>query len=401
MKGVGVHVFAGGFTMGVKQVLPVVGQLEIHDFGRETCEAHHTEFMNADAWEGWRDYKSFWKDCSFCYGNPRCTSFSSYSAGAGSRARGPFAEPTRDIWDLIELGLTAKLDVISFESVQQAYSVGRPLIKILVEKLVTKKYRVAHLFVNTAAEGNAQKRRRYFFVAYKNNRNFNVMIPNLPKYRTTCGDVLEKFINRKTNVGKFGSKEYDYDGDSYRHLNDREQVMIPYLREGESFTSFAKRRPEELERVSKYHYDKWMTRTSGLPFSLHAPTRVRWDGHCPTICSTSKNLIHPRFDRPLTVREIAALMGWPKNFIPIGRDPVGQIGKGVVPATGKWLAEQIKLYLENFWGEEDFESEYRHRKQEWVGNDFIKTNKPVEKVFRLTNYLPPFRKEQRNELQKH
>lgn len=400
MKGIGIHVFAGGFTMGVKRILPVVGQLEIHDFGRETCEAHNTRFMNADSWQDWLDYESVWKDVSFCFGNPRCTSFSSYSAGAGSHARGPFAEPTQDIWDLCKFGLSVKLDVIAFESVQQCYTVGRELLDVLRDSLfVPGGYRIAHLFVNTAAEGNAQKRRRYFFVAYRNDRNFNVMIPNLPKYRTTVGDVLSRpeFQDRPVHEGKLNLKAAEYDADTYNRISNNAKIVIPYLQEGEGFTTFAKRRPEELKKVSRHHYEKWVNRTSGLPFSLHSPSRVKWDGHCPTIASTSRNLIHPREDRPLTVGEIAALMGWPKGFTPVGWNPVGQIGKGVVPATAQWFAEQVKLYLENFWGDEDFESTYNHRTQRWVGDVFTRTNKPIEKVFRLTNYLPPF-KETPNDL---
>ncbi len=138
-------------------------------------------------------------------------------------------------------------------------------------------------------------------------------------------------------------------------------------------------------------YEKWIFNTSNIPFSLHCPTRIKWDGHCPTIASTSVRLIHPIEDRPLTVRELAALMGWPKNFIPIGKEPVGQIGKGVVPATGTWLAEQVKLYLENYWKDEDFESAYDHRSNTWYGEIFDKNEKPLEKVFRLTYYLPPFK----------
>ena len=142
--------------MGMKTVLPVVGQLEIHNFGRETCEAHDTKFMNADNWKCWDVYKSVWQGCSFCYGNPRCTAFSSYSAGANSTVRGPYAEPTRDIWDLCEFGIHAGFDLIAFESVQQAYTVGRPLLDILRDDLfVPNHYRIAHLFVNTAEIGRA------------------------------------------------------------------------------------------------------------------------------------------------------------------------------------------------------------------------------------------------------
>ena len=56
--------------------------------------------------------------------------------------------------------------------------------------------------------------------------------------------------------------------------------------------------------------------------------------------------------------------------------------------TAAWLGEQIKLYLENFWKNEDFESTYK--KGQWVGEHFIE-NKPIEKVFRLTSYIPPLK----------
>ena len=387
MKGVGIHCFAGGFTIGVKQVLPVVGQLEIHNFGRQTCAVHNTEFMNADSWEGWFDYKEIWEGVSFCYGNPRCTSFSSYSAGGNSTVRGSYAKPVQDIWDLCRFGIKAKLDVIAFESVQQCYTVGRELLDKLRDDLfVPNHYRIAHLFVNTAAEGNAQRRRRYFFVAYRNNKNFNVMLPDIPKKQVTVSDVIKKFLSLKTSIGRFSGKEYDYTPDSYKHLKPIDAKIISCLQQGESYAAFAKNRLDDLEKVSQEHYDKWVYRTSGLPFSLHSPRRLRWNNYCPTIASTSGNHIHPLKNRPLTVRELAALMGWPKEVLPVGEHPIAQIGKGVVPATGAWLANQIKLYLEDFWGNEDFSSRYDTSIGELVGE--FHTNKPVEKVFHLTNYVP-------------
>jgi len=389
-KGVGIHCFAGGFTMGMKRVLPVVGQLEIHNFGRETCDAHGTKFMNADTWQGWSEYKKIWNGCSFCYGNPRCTSFSSYSSGAGKDARGPFAKPTQDIMDLCQFGIKAGFDLIAFESVQQAYSVGLPLINYLKEDLFfPNHYRIAHLFVNTAAEGNAQRRRRYFFVAYRDNKNFNVMLPELPKYQMTVGDVIKPLLKRKTKEGKLGgSTNVDYTANTYVKLTPIERRIVPHLKQGESFNSFARKRENELEKICPESYEKWLTRTSEIPFSLHCPTKTKWDGACPTIASTSVRLIHPTLPRPLTVGELAALMGWPKGFIPVGPEPVGQIGKGVVPATGEWLGEQIKMYLDDYWGDEDFESGYSKQHDCFIGHTFTKTDRPLEKEFRLTQYVP-------------
>ena len=392
-KGVGIHVFAGGFTMGVKQVLPVVGQLEIHNFGRHTCESHGTKFMNANTWREWEQYNDVTSDCQFCYGNPRCTAFSCYSAGHSREVRGPTAKPTQDIWDLCQYGIKHKLELICFESVQQAYTVGKQLLNILRDDLfIPNGYRIAHLFVNTAAEGNAQKRRRYFFVAYKDNHNFNVVLPKLPEYRVTVGDILGQqfFENRPVYEGNLTGKcNVDYTMDTFKKLSKKDKAYIPYLKQGECAHSLVKRDEDLFEQICPEMYEKWITRVSNIPFSLHAPVRLKWNGHCPTIASTSRNLIHPIYHRPLTIGEIAALMGWPLGFIPAGPDPVGQIGKGVVPATGKWLAEQIKLYFENYWGNEDFESTYYHHRDTWVGKLNVQGAK--EKVFNLTHYLPTFK----------
>lgn len=385
--GVGIHCFAGGFTMGVKQVAPVACQLEIHNFGRQTCEAHGTKFVNADCWEGWFDAKSTWDGARWCFGNPRCTAFSSFSSGSGSNVRGPTAGCTQDIWDLCKFGVAADLDVISFESVQQARSVGGPLLRRLVDELFAPKYyRVAHLLVNTAAEGCAQLRKRYFFVAYRDNLKFNVYRPALADRATTVGDVLLRFAHRTPQPGKIaGRYSTDYTIDTHAALGPDEQAVIPLLREGQTFNCLGQDE-EALRKASPKLYRTWMLRTSGLPFSLHCPMRLCWDKHSPVISSTSGAFIHPRQDRPLTVGEIAALMGWPEGFIPRGLEPVAQIGKGVVPATGAWLAEQVRACIDGDWGEDDFESSYDHRTKQWRGDH---TPDKLEKTFNMTYYVPP------------
>jgi len=400
-KGVGIHVFAGGFTRGMRKVLPVVGQLEIHNFGRHSVEALGLPFMNADKWEDWDNYKSTWNGCSFCYGNPRCTAFSSYSAGGTDEVRGPRAKPVQDIWDLCRFGVKQGLDLIAFESVQQAYSVGKVTLNCLKEDLFEpNNYRIAHLFVNTSAEGNAQCRRRYFCIAYRNNRNFNVYLPKLSKYRPTVSESLKNHPLLKDQVPHEqkidGKKNFDtWNKGSYKPLSKDEKAIVPHMIQGDSIQSMCKRiGDDKLKQLSEKYWNTWVHRNSEVPFSLHSIRRIRADYTCPVICSTSANFIHPTENRPLTVGELSVLMGW--DDVPVGCDPVSQLGKGVVPSTGKWLGEQIKAYFNNDWGNDDFESEWDNQQKMFVGHDYTGcNNKPLEKVFNLTWYIAPLKEKKK------
>lgn len=373
--------------MGISRVHTVQEQLEIHNFGRETCESQGFDFINAESWDKWPDVSA-----DFCFGNPRCTSFSSLSGGASAVARGAFAEPTQDIMDLVQYGLRMKYDIIAFESVQQAYTVGKALLNRLRDAYFCPAgYRICHVFVNTAAEGNAQKRRRYFFIAYKRGKNFNVYAPKLPDRCACVHDVIGdiELLHKTVRPARLYSVNHA-EPNMYVQLTPAENAAVKYLKSGECLNQMAKRLGVDGMRAIHPELADTMLRTlSEIPFSLHCIRRLDFYGRCPTIAGTAARFIHPMHNRPLTVEELALLMGWPKGVTPIGKNPIGQIGKGVVPATAEWLGRQIQAYLDDEWGSEDFESSWDKQTQQWVGNDYSSCNcEPVEKVFNLTYYLP-------------
>jgi site-specific DNA-cytosine methylase len=376
----GVHVFAGGFTHGVKKVCDVECQLETHGFGGDTCEqVFKTPFVNRPSWKDWPSYH----DIPFIYGNPRCTGFSCITAGYDGSVHGPWAEQTQDIHDLCNYAVDVKADIVIWESVQQAYSVGRPLLDYLRDEVfVPKGYRIAHIMLNAAAFGNAQQRKRYFFVAYRNNKNFNVTPPTISPYYNTCWDILGPMQDREVHEGDLWSKRgVDYTFDTYGCLTDEEKHCVPNLPNGWDLNLLAKfyleAMPKRWQRVYKY-------RTSDMPFSMHSIHRLNWLRPYPTIHSSAGRQIHPVHNRPVTVGEVATVMGW-DGLIPVGANPIAQIGKSVCPAAGKWLAEQAVAYLNDEWGDEDWESSYDNNKCEWVGRHCSRNDK--EKVFNLTRYV--------------
>ena len=96
--GVGIHVFAGGFTLGVQEVMNVETQLEAHGpFGQASAEQIvKVEWINDKA-ANWPDVTA-----DFAFGNPRCTGFSTITAGYDEGTHGAWAKQTCDIHQLCE-----------------------------------------------------------------------------------------------------------------------------------------------------------------------------------------------------------------------------------------------------------------------------------------------------------
>jgi site-specific DNA-cytosine methylase len=389
---VGCHVFAGGFTMGVREHFRVPAQLERHNFGTETVEANlrGTKFVNEDNFEDWKDHKDVWGgDAKFIFGNPRCTGFSLVTSGHDETIHGPWAKCTQDIHELCKFGIAQDFDLICWESVQQAWTIGRPLLTYLKDNyFLPAGYRVAHLFLNASSFGNAQQRKRYFFVGYKADRNFNVVPPTLLPRQKLVKDVLGPMMRRKTNAVKYIE---DYDENSWVVTSPEEAKVIASLPEGWCLNSMARHQYDELKALSPAFAQRWDRRCSDMPFSMHGVSKLRWEWNCPTMFSSCVRLIHPKLNRPITVGECAALMGWPDGMYPRGRNPFPQIVKGICPEVGVWLAEQAKLYLDDSWGNDDWDTAWNDQTQRWEGYDYTDAvTKPDEKVIDLTKYVPPF-----------
>lgn len=369
---VGCHVFAGGFTMGVKRLMTVNEQLECHGFGLETArDVVGVECINC-ASEDWPK-----RSGHMLFGNPRCTGFSSITGGYDDDTHGPWAKQTVDIHQLVDYGIANSFETIVWESVQQAFTTGHDLIKYLVEeKFAPAGYRIAHLFLNAASFGNSQNRKRYFFVAYKRGKNFNIVPPNIDHYYETVRSAIWDLRDRQTNEME---SPHVYDRDSYIKLTPNEKAVLGRLPSGWN-----------LNMLVKYDYDampddfklKWDVRNSAMPFSMHCIHRLQWMRPFPTIHSNASRFIHPWRDRPITVGECATAMGW-GDAIPAGPKPFAQIAKGIVPDLGEWLTQQVIRYLDDEWGDEDWESSYCPVSGEWRGGD---VDGALEKTFDLTTY---------------
>lgn len=337
MRAVGIHCFAGGFTQGVRRVAEVECQLEVSDFGRRTVESLGVP-VHVDPEGRW--IGAVERGIDLLYGNPRCTAFSCLSGGCSSRRRGPDAEPTTDIRQLCHYGRRHRATVVAWESVQQALSVGLPLVRDEERRFLDAGYDVTHVLMTTADFGVPQNRRRYFFVASRVELR---LVAPLPVPRSLTSDVLEPMVDRTVREVRNLARLECEDPDVSPALNPDERLVEPLLREGESLNHLCRFRWEELEQVSRRYADICLFRHSNLPFGLHGLKRLRWDAVCPTLHSGAKSFLHPRRPRKLSIAELAALMGW--HVTPLGTRPLEQIVKGIVPAVGEWLARCVESSL--------------------------------------------------------
>ncbi len=377
MKALGIHVFAGGFTLGVDKVMDVNTHLEVHDLGYETStKALGKDVIRCDA----KSWPAPPKDHLLAYGNPRCTAFSCVTGGNDRESHGAYAKQTRDAVELCDYA-AGNFDFVVWESVQQAYSTGRELLADLYRDFFKPRgYRLCHLFINAASFGNAQNRKRYFFVAYRDNYKFNIQPPQMWPYRPALWDALKPFMDTPT-VPQDG-----HDGDlgpntSY-YTNPSEAEFISHLPNGWGMNSMALHMRNKL---SPKYQSIWDERNSDLPFSLFCTTRLSMTKFAPTLFTGSRGYLHPCFDRGLTPNEFGSIMGWPAGVLPVGNNVVQQLAKGICPDIGEWIAQQVLLSANKHWGSDDWESTYCPKVKKWFGGNA--TGKD-EKVIDLTRWYP-------------
>jgi len=388
IKALGCHVFAGGMTAGFKDVFDVKAQLEVHGLGDDTVEKvwKVPVIRPADGACAWPAPVALGHGrIDVLYGNPRCTAFSNVTAGLSSTGHGPEARQCQDVKELVDYGLAYEFSLIVWESVQQAYRTGKPLVDSFTRRFIENGYRVAHVFVNARTFGNAQNRKRYFQVAYPRDRQFNVDLPPMLEHAPMLWDAISERRHRECNVVDPLPMIRDggYDQDSYLQLTADEWHSLPHMASGWDANTLAQ---YDYEKLSPAFKAKWDERMSDMPFSMHGVHRPAWMCAAPTLTNSCCRLLHPWWHRPCTVGELADIMGW-RGEIPVGPDPFSQIAKGVVPDVATWIAEMCRKCLEDEWGgpTEDWSTRYDHVRGVFEGED---TSGQDEKVIDVTQYYP-------------
>lgn len=378
MNALGIHVFAGGFTLGVKNVMNVDTHLEVHDLGAETArKVVGVDVIRspADSWPKQSTYDNH----VMAFGNPRCTAFSTVTSSCSRESHGWLGKQTCDAVQLCSYS-AGHFPFVVWESVQQAYSSGKPLLDRLFEEFYKPRgYRVCHLFINAASFGNAQCRKRYFAVYYADRYKFNIVPPPMPAFKPALWDAIGHLTDRPTTPSLSYQEPLEHDKSAYQVPVNLD--VIPLMPTGWDLNSLGRHMYHVLPERQRLMWDR---RSSDIPYSLFCPHRLSMTEFSPTLFTGSVHAIHPWYNRGLTAAEFSSIMGW-GDKIPLGSGTLMQLAKGIVPAVGEWIAQQVKLSLEGYWGEDDWESRYCHKKNMWYGGS---AKGQDQKIINLTQWYP-------------
>lgn len=368
--------FAGGFTMGTVQAgFKLVGKREMPGgFGVDNCEANR--HLLGDSWTTEVGDPATWtpREVPYVFGNPPCSGFSGMTVPS---ARGIDAKVNDCMWAFVGYAARCKPMICVFESVRQAYTNGWPLMTKLRAKLEADtgwRYNLYHVIHDGYELGGPAVRKRYFFVAVRDDVPFGVRWPNVrtPLLRDAWEDLSglqltwEKQPYRRpptwwsaAHVRTEGMSGVDGHQILRTAATSRVDDVLAMAREKNggwptrvSIATMLKELYTEHGHIPKswdYRVDRLVAKDFDMGFTIP----YRWDGDRAgrVIVGGALNLVvHPWEDRLITHREAARVMGFPDDWtvkgIPYSTALPLTWGKGITTMCGRWISGAVKNALD-------------------------------------------------------
>lgn len=327
MRAVGAYIFAGGFTIGVKEHFDVLAHLEgDKPYGADSAKLNWPDlpvYFGPSRWpvDRWCD-----PPLDFFYTNPPCAVFSPMGIVTTRGKEAWRADPRLSCWyhsfSVLE---RIKPRAWVLESVPQAYTVGRPVIDELTKRALLLGYSVTHLFIDAAWYGIAQQRKRFFLVCHRP--------PELVGWRLNWQPpptVAETLVT----VPAPGNVQPITRADLVEALT----VTPPG---GRLSTSWMDQHPGYAERLNAQGKVAGRPSFQDVRLPLSAPMKVFPGG---------EKIYHPTEHRRIGIDEAKALCGFPLDFKLAG-NPSGWsslLARGVMPPVAEWLARVIRTTLEAY-----------------------------------------------------
>lgn len=317
LTALGCHIYAGGFTLGVREHFNVLAHFEEWTFGVQTATDNLKIPVYVGTPEEWPVNK-FRGDVDFVFGNPPCAPWSQLKGKSGGSWQGdPRVQHWVNVLDLVD---RLEPTVWACESVRGIYNRGRPMLEPFIAKAQARGYAPTHLLCNGLECGLPQSRPRYVLTLSKVELEWE---PTGLKKEATIESAWKHLPKRRTEIV---TKSYF-------------NKFIRKAKPGEDLrTTFNREVPME----------DWQENVHGgvvgrPAFSIK---RLRKEGLSHVITG-GRSFIHPTEHRFITVEEQQLLCGYPPWFVFKGSiaSQYAQIGKAVMPPMAEHLAEVVAAGL--------------------------------------------------------
>lgn len=310
LKALGAYIFAGGFTIGVREHFDVLAHFEDGPYGVET--ALHNKlvpevFTSPDEWPA----EKFKGKVDFLYANPPCAPWSMASSGRPTHwTEDPRVNAVRRLSKLLH---DVRPTVWAWESVRPAWVKGRMLVEAVAADAAKLGYSATVLMVDGSLHGVPQARKRFFLVLSKVPIDWQ---PSGQKKEVTVGDALRKPFKTSTGIG-----------------------TIPRLAKLWTKAKQGERLARVFTRLNGAERGE-NGRVAGRPGFLHI--RLDETKLSPVVLGGPTHH-HPTQNRLITVEESAALCGYPRSFVfkgSVGKQ-YAQVAQAVMPPVGEYLARMV------------------------------------------------------------
>lgn len=327
LTAVGCHIYAGGFTVGVKRAgFNVLCHLEGDGaYGASSAQLNWPDLEVHHGPARWPREKLRDRGVDFLYANPPCAIFSAMgirsTRGQGAWRTDPRLACWMDVFGAFEI---IRPRAFALESVTQAYSAGRDLIDELSKKSLMAGYSVTHLLLDAKWHGIPQSRKRFFLVCHRQ----PLLVGYQPNWSPppTVGEVLSE-------VPEPGWSLQGY-------LQEKRPDLLELLKD----TAPGALLSDTFDRVTTDIESRRTAKgVTGRPSFRHGrlhPDRV-------TGAYVGGDLYHPTENRIIGIQESKAICGYPPDFqlAPPEKEWASLLARAVMPPVGFWLARAIATTL--------------------------------------------------------
>lgn len=218
----------------------------------------------------------------------------------------------------------------------------------IVERYNELGYDVEYRILNSAWYGAATKRERVIIVATKKDLNLEFEFPKPTHMDESLmkKDFPIEYLNLNKPVTVNDAlatidytNEEDIDNVPMSHAAKTVE-RFKYIPEGESIAKHIDKLPEEL-KISKF-------------YSRGSTMRLAGDKPSPTLVPGHSNFpVHPKEHRSITVREAAAITGFPNNYKFFGTHSkrCEHVGNAVPPLLAQAIAKECNKTLDKFYSQ--------------------------------------------------